>query len=402
MATRKLGNWLKSYLEYTGELESPDSYHTWIGLSIIASTVRRSIFLDQGVYPLYPNQFIILVGPSRKMGKSTAIRAGAKLLPADIKIAKDSLTREKLIQNMAKISRPGKVTAMTLHSKELSSLIKPSGITMVEFLTDIYDCEWDPKGWGYETKTMGSDMIRNPVLNLLGGTTIKWLATEFPVEITEHGFTGRTIFVYEDELRKLNPFPTTFNKRLEECLKADLEHLKSMEGTFDWDPEARMLYEELYRGVADEPPGDFRLESFRWSKAKVHLLKLAMLISLTHSDDLVIQEYDIITAWRYIQEIEERLPKVFSAVGRNPLASDTERIYEHIAASGGLEEDFIIGSNYASGTAEDIHSVLASLSGMGAVKRTQNGKQIYWKPTSKASSLGRYLSLRRQRTRGDA
>src|SRR5438309_523994 len=73
---REAGNWLAAYLEYTKESESPDAYHVWTALSSIASVARRNVWLDQGIYLLYPNLYVALVGPPGRTGKSTAIRMG--------------------------------------------------------------------------------------------------------------------------------------------------------------------------------------------------------------------------------------------------------------------------------------------------------------------------------------
>ncbi|GAG77424.1 unnamed protein product, partial [marine sediment metagenome] len=52
----------------------------------------------QGIYLLYPNMFIVLVGPPGKVGKSTSLRMGRNILEGvdDIQWSADSLTREEL------------------------------------------------------------------------------------------------------------------------------------------------------------------------------------------------------------------------------------------------------------------------------------------------------------------
>ena len=59
--SRKAGNWLSAYQEYTKESESPDSYHLFCGLSAISSVVRRNAYVDQGIYLLYPNLYLVFV-----------------------------------------------------------------------------------------------------------------------------------------------------------------------------------------------------------------------------------------------------------------------------------------------------------------------------------------------------
>ena len=77
---RRAGNWLNAYLEYTKESESPDNYHIWAGLSAIASVVRRNIWLDQGLYVLFPNMYVLFVGPPARTAKSTAMWLARQLV----------------------------------------------------------------------------------------------------------------------------------------------------------------------------------------------------------------------------------------------------------------------------------------------------------------------------------
>lgn len=379
------GNWLHAYYEYTKELESPDSYHLWVGLSVIASAVRRNVYIDQGFYHLYPNMFIILVGPSRKMGKSTAIRQGRRLLLSvpEITFGPDSVTRADLIRSMGKISKPGKVTAMTIHSTELSSLIEPSGIEMVQFLTDIYDCEWNPKGWRYSTKHQGKDIIYNPVLNILAGTTPSWISEGLPVHVTEHGFTGRTIFIYEDQLRQMNPRPKEPQKALVEALQEDLNRISNIKGKFYLTPSADKLYQKLYHSIGSTSPADYRLDSFHWSKAKVHLLKVAMLLSLAEDDERELQERDVQLAWDLLSDIEKNMHKTFSAVGKYEYASDMERILNQIVESKkGMTTAEILNKNFAVGDEQTIGTILHTLLKMGKVKRVKRGRQSLYAPAN--------------------
>lgn len=392
MSDRAVGNWLRAYAEYTKELESPDSFHLWCGLSAIGSVARRNVYIDQGHYLLYPNTFIILVGPPGIVAKSTCIRASRRLLLGvpDIVFGPDSVTREELIRSMAKIGGPGKVAAMTIHSSELSSLIEQSGIAMIQFLTDIYDCEWNPKGWSHSTKHQGRDVIHNPVINLLAGTTPSWIAEGMPAGVVEHGFTARVIFIYEDRPRFLNPKPKPPPKKLVEALQEDLNRIASIKGEFTFEKSAYDLYDKLYRKVGKTIPSDYRIEGFHWRKAKVHLLKTAMLVSLSEKDDLVLEERDVALAWELLTSIEDKMARTFSAVGKFEYASDMDRILNQIIDSGGMTTQEILNRNSAVGDDRTLGSLLHMLIRMGKIKRIKKdrGESIYVPADSRSLSAG--------------
>lgn len=377
---RACANWLQTYREYTKELEAPDSFHLWTGLSILASAIRRNLWIDQNVYPVYPNLYVILTAPAGKIGKSTVIRMGRTILQAvpEVEIGPDSLTREELIRLMAKAGREKVQSAITIHSTELSSLIDQSGLKMVQFLTDIYDCDYkNPHGWRYSTKHQGRDKIRNPVLNLLAGTIPTWVSDSMPVEATTHGFTSRTVFVFEDSPRFSNPFPDETPEGIVEDLQSDLQHIASLEGPFDWSSEARDYYREWYSEWQTTPPDDYRIEGFHWRK-RIHIIKLALLLHVSESDDLVLEVRDLKAAKAILELTEKNMPKTFAGVGKYEFASDLSRIYRSIlkAGSTGIPMSEIYDKNYMVGDKEQIMKIVQTLESMKRVKFTHVDKEL--------------------------
>jgi hypothetical protein len=377
---RIVGNWLAAYQEYSKESESPDSYHVWSALSVIASAVRRNVYLDQGIFRLYPNIFVILVGPPGKVSKTTSIRLGRKILFGleDIVFGPDSISMEDLVQWLAKAGKvDGEQSALTLHSGELSSLLEISGLKMIQFLTDIYD---NDDSWKRSTKHQGRDEIKNPVVNILAATTPSYIAEGLPADVVGHGFTSRVIFVYEEEPRFLNPRPKEPDQNLKRLMIEDLKTISELKGTFSITDEAEELYDTYYRQIYANPPKDYRIEGYYWRKAKVHLLKIAMLISLSENDDLVIRASDLEAAWQLLDDLEDTMHKTFSAVGKYDYASDLERIYAQILDLGGMESTEIYQRNYAVGGAEDLGGILHMLVMMGQVRKEVRGDKVMYLP----------------------
>ena len=73
---RRLEDWLTSYLEYTSEQESPQLFHLWVGMNVIASTLERRVWVDRGYYRLYPNLYVCLVGARARVRRTTAGKMG--------------------------------------------------------------------------------------------------------------------------------------------------------------------------------------------------------------------------------------------------------------------------------------------------------------------------------------
>ncbi len=362
---RILDNWLMKYGEYTIESESPEQFHLWTGLSIIASAVRRNIWLNQGTHILYSNMYVILIGPPGRVRKSTSIRLGRHLLldVDGINFGADSLTREELIRSLAKISVTAKQAAMTIHSTELSSLIEPSGIKMIQFLTDIFDGDFK---WRYSTKHQGKDVIHNPILNILAATTPTWIADGLPADVVGHGFTSRVLFVYGADRRYLKPFPGQLDVELGKDLIADLDHISRIEGAFSWGEGSKVCYAKIYKEIDESQPKDYRVEGFH-NRKDIYTLKVAMLLSIARSDDLVMYVGDIKTAYAALSDIEESMHKTFSAVGKYDHAADTERLLAAILEEGELTSEEIHQRFYAVGNVDEIGKMIQMLRSQGAI-----------------------------------
>lgn len=374
---RAVGNWLNGYMEYTKESESPDGYHIWTALSCLASVCRRNVWLDQGIYLLFPNLYVALVGPPGRTGKSTAIRMGRRLITQvpGVKMGPDSCSREQLIRDLAN-SKMNNQCCLTVHSTEFSSIIDLSGIQMIQFLTDIFDCDYhNPKGWRYETKTQGKDELVNPCLNMLVGTTPSYIADSMPDNVIGHGFTSRTIFVYGDKERQINPRPKEPGREIMVALVTDLQRIAGLFGEFHWDASGIATYDGFYRELYTNAPDDHRMEGYHWRK-KIHVLKVAMLLSLAERDELLLDEKVIVAARQFLDMIEGPMSRTFSAVGKYDRASDLERIGSQVVAAEGMDVSDVFRRNYFAGAEQDLRSIIASLSSMGIVKMEQvKGKE---------------------------
>lgn len=203
---RRLPNWIQGYLAYTAESESPEEFHKWTAISAIAGAMRRQSFFNYEYFLVYPNMYIILVAPAGRCKKSTAMRIGRSFLGIvpGINFTTDSVTRERLIQDLSQAKSADGHSSMTAYSSEFASLLTSSGMDMVVFLTDIFD---SPNEWSHKTKIGGTNKITAPYLNLIGATTPDWIAKAMPLDTVGIGLTSRIIFVYQDTPRIKPPFP---------------------------------------------------------------------------------------------------------------------------------------------------------------------------------------------------
>lgn len=335
MAERRLKEWLRAYLAYTAESESPEEFHKWVALSAIAGAVRRKVFFNMSYFHLYPNMYIVLVAPAGKCKKSTSMRISRQIMGQvpGLSYTTDSVTRERLIMDLSQSFNDGH-SSMTAFSTEFASLLTSSGMDMVVFLTDIFD---SPTEWAHRTKTGGTNLIKAPYLNLLGATTPDWIAKAMPLDTVGIGLTSRIVFVYAENPRVRPAFPklSPEQQALEALLAEDLTTMSNLSGEYFFEPDAAEMYDEWYRGRIENPnpSNDPRLNGY-YERKPIHLIKVCMLVAASFRDELIMTIEDLKLAMGLFDEIESRMPKVFSNVGKNPLSADVDDILMAIIQSG--------------------------------------------------------------------
>lgn len=318
MTTRKLKkSWIESYLAYTKKTESPEIFHLWSGLSVIAASLGRKCYIDRGRFKNYPNQYIILVAASAKCRKTTASDIAAieifnKVHPDEPSYSK--ITVERLYMNLDRRSKLDKESFCYLYSPELSVMLgRAENSGFMDFLTDVYTCR---DLWVNETKNKGCDKLINLCINFLGCTTPGDLST-MPKCMIDGGFAGRVIYVYANEPREAIPDPlvhyTTEIRKLKLDLIEDLKVISAIEGIYTLSNKAKNLYDKLYIKNYNRKDFDFRLEPYQNRKME-HVLSVSMLLAASRYDGLVIDEHDIESANYFLSELELRMADSFAEV----------------------------------------------------------------------------------------
>ena len=247
-----------------------------------------------------------------------------------IKFTTDSITREKLIQDLSQSYVDGH-SSMTSYSTEFASLLTSSGMDMVVFLTDIFDT---PNEWTHSSKTGGQVKIKQPFLNLLGATTPDWIAKAMPLDTIGIGLTSRIIFVYQDtpRVRPSRPRLTPAQIEVGKLLVADLHQMSTIHGEYEWENQAADdHHEEWYQNQVLNPnrTGDSRLDGY-FARKQVHLLKTTMLIAASRRNETVMTVEDHDDAMKLLEHVEGKMNKVFAGVGTNPLASGLDLIADYV------------------------------------------------------------------------
>ena len=383
---RELTNWLDAYLEYTDNTESPLSYHQWCGLSILAGALQRRVYLKWGISEvLYPNLYLILVGPSGRTRKGTALGISKDLLKQipGITIAPESSSgREAMIQVMKKAvtnfedptDEENSIKfhcATTAFSEELSVFLGQGNISYLSNLTDWYDSKDD---WEYETIGRGKDSLHGLCLNLMGGTAPDWLQSMIPAEAVGGGFTSRVIFIVETEKRKIVPEHTVTEreKELKKSLLHDLELVSKMAGEMQMTSEAKAKYVAWYieqdKLLSSGNPAidDPRFAGYCERRA-THIRKLMLVCSAARSDDLTITGADFDRALSLLLSVERNMHRTFGGFGRSRNSESVEIIKNYIEKFGTTTRKLVLRKFWRDIDADALTQVEKTLEGSGYI-----------------------------------
>lgn len=364
MSNRELsGSWLDHYLVYTENSESPTSYHTWCGLSVIAGALQRKVWLKWGLgRVIYPNLYTVLVGPSGRTRKGVAIGIAKdflKQIPSVSVVPESSSGRQAMIQAMKRASttfqdlNDGKIRfhcSVTAFSEELSVFLGQGDIAYLSNLTDWYDSKDD---WEYETIVRGKDSLQGLCVNLMGGTAPDWIQSMIPQEALGGGFTSRIIFIVEEVKRKIVPeyIPTQAELDLQELLLRDLERIALLTGEITFEETAKQMYITWYimqdKDLSAGKPviTDTRFAGYCERRA-THLQKLMILCSASRGDDLKITTEDFRRALKLLTDAEVNMPKTFGGLGKSRMSDESDMILNYIKSMGFTTRKLVLQKFY--------------------------------------------------------
>jgi hypothetical protein len=341
---RNFNDFITAYLEYVAETESPLNYKKWVALSVISASLQKKCHFNLGRIRIFGNTFVVLVGPPGAR-KSAAISFGKDLIESVgvVNTSSDSISREALLmeleasKDIAILDKGPSFThsSLLVCASEFESFLgqKQENRKMTVTLIDLYDCP--QKDWTYKTKNKGENVIPSVYLSILAATTPDSIASSITPGDSGSGFTARILFIHATGRMKDVPFPENdkfvVQRRLD--LIDDLRIITQLNGEFKFLPETKEFWKENYSdycGAGPKPLCDHPLFVEWYDRKPIFIIKLAMLISASESNDMIIRINHILRAIEYIEENEKTMGEAFRSVGMSEVASETELIFKII------------------------------------------------------------------------
>ena len=374
---REIGDWIDGWMQFTEKSEPPKMYHLWCAISIIASALQRKCKLEWGTLTFYPNMYIVLVGPSGRCRKGTAMSPALNILEElGVKLAAESITREALIRELknANFSDPSpelgtlgtQHSSLTIFAPELTVFLGYHNHQLLSDLTDWYDCR---NKWTYRTKNMGTDKIIGVYVNLIGATTPDLIRTTMPLDAIGGGLTSLMIFVFERNKYKTEPCPFLSERdlALREALFSDLEQINQMRGKFTVTEDFLELWIRWYNQQENNPPFQDNMFSGYFERRPNHIMKLSMIVCASRTNDMNITKKDLERAIDILTQTEVNMPATFAGVGKYEHADTLSRVMETVALHKEITEEELQGMFARDASSFVLNQIITTMENMGFV-----------------------------------
>lgn len=397
--------------------EAPHAFVIWSAISVISAVLKKKVWIDRGTYLVYPNQYIVLVGPPG-VGKGTAVHPAHAFIkdykPELSNYLSDRVTAPKIIEKLADgFQTQSVIGGAIVVSKESTAVLMAMELATFlgssDWMTSFLCQTWDQNKFEYGTKNKGSNVIDDMCVSLIGACT-----PDFIRKINGHanasdavngGFTARTIFVFANEKSKDLPWPVALKNRknvefpkgsknfktgqeIINDLRHDLEQVAKLHGQFDLNDEARTIWQDWYLKVRIKDEDSDVVRHFK-SRQPGHVLKVAMCLSAASNDSLVIDRWCLQTALSLVQGVLDTLDITFRGVGESSLAEATAKVQNYIERKGSTSRKELVRDNHRHVTMEDLDRILNTLCQIGIVQAYSRGGSQYYDHISLKNGQGK-------------
>lgn len=402
--------------------------------AMVAAALQRRVWkgaLDEG--PLFANMYTLFCAPPAIAGKGLVtdlimdLFKSTRYVPRDregkvkeeehrmlqereakegkvellIPVGPDSITFEKLLQNLSRASRPlhvkpplprGLTKSIYFHASmvfvldEFTSFINEDAEKVPKFLETSYNC----KDYTNETKHHGDDVIRNCCLNMLAGTQPKKFRKLLRREILESGIISRTFVIYADkERQRMHKKAAREPDQIEsfKYLKDFITNLAACFGQVDDTPEADEWLKDWWANEPKTRPNKSPVLEEYYGRKNQHVPKLAMILRFCENPEksangtylLEVRHYEealaILAGW------EKNMHLAFEDVGDNKIGSKTGEVEKLLAKHpGGMTFDEVFFHMYKDLRREELMELLTDAVSLGKIVSAPNSmKTITYK-----------------------
>ena len=308
--------------------EACDQYHLACFAVVAGLVVGRRAYLPHGGW-LFPNLYVVLVGPTGISRKSTAIRFARQMLEGfevePITTASWEGLIDHLDENRIALMLPGEFKSLILKARQKSTA------NLIPGLTELYDC---PPTLRHRTRGSNAEVER-PFLSILTASTRAWLQESSDESDAAGGFLNRWIYV--DGVPKppmplpVEPEETHWNEARQALEEMDrwlkgfpLEAGLRLELT----TEAQDRWVEFYTELRDDQPRSELLAQLG-QRLQESALKMAMLYALLEQSEVIKRDH-LDAGISFARWQRKAQARAFEGFGNSKQKKLEDRIVQHL------------------------------------------------------------------------
>lgn len=378
--------WLDELLEVTDEAETPRQWITWGGLAAISAVVSPNVYLDFNFYKLSPNIYTLLIGDSG-LGKGLAPYIARTLVDyvGTTRVIEGRNSIQSIINELSRTkskpnAEPLKDARGFICSGEIANLFikDPNALTI---LTEWYDVHY-AGNWKNTLKGDGTGVVealKNVNVTLFGAAS----PTHFKDFISERdiqgGFIGRTLLIFANKKHRFNSliFPTEkrFDDKAVEYFGAYLKQLSQIRGKFQWEENAARAANDWYINYQETKGEDKTGTS---NRMKDHIMKIAMLYSLSRDPELVIKLPDFERALDTCTKLTVNVNKALIGKGNQTLAPATALVIKELLQYGKVNKSTLLRQHWGEMDIFDLDKIQLTLLGAKAITVEVEGPDTFY------------------------
>ena len=344
---------IKDFLVANEGTECPDIYFVWSAYGILSAVIGPKVYLDIQLRNAWigPDVYILLVGLSGGR-KTYALDQAFEMIreaAPDTVFAGDNETYQGVIsflthenQERQFIDENGEVVRYRPYciiNDELMEYIQNNPVGMVTFLTKIYG----KRHYIYKLKHEEL-VLERPYVMMLSCTTPDWLTDQLKTKQFAEGYGRRTIIVCNETIIRKRPVRTSVGDEAHLRCVVRLQEIQKLVGPFKLTNDGeKWFWDDWY--VKQPTPDDKFMRN--WSSTEhINALKIALLTSLSESDDLIITKPHLQLAVSLLEDVKKELPMVTQLMGRSEATMATSTLLRVVRNHGGkiLEQELKIST----------------------------------------------------------
>lgn len=371
--SRRLANFVEAFQTYSEVYNTTPLYARASALWMVGTAVRRGVAMRSRGNNLCPNLFIELVG-GPGTGKSQSINAVRSIfIPATNRsIIPASVTRAGMEDYMKENLQQGKTPdggLLMSHeciglSEEMQGILPDQDLGHLTLYNILYDL---PSIHKAVTRSYGEIRLEAPYCSILTGAQPAFLATTMPEQAWGMGFMSRSIMVFDTPRERRSMFELRdVDHKLKADLIADLKAISELYGYIEWENDAVALYDEWWVQAGGQPvPSQKRLAMGYNSRRELHMAKLAMIHSISRSNDLFVSVTDVAAAIKDLLHFEAQMKNIFIEMATTgsmvALADVLDRVKVNTAEGKKTDEATLIEMLMQRFPSTQVHSMIENM-----------------------------------------